>query len=281
MNALSPSIRVEQIGNATLYLGDCRSILPALQRPAAIISDPPYGQGQNTNVVGKGGMRTYGKLGPRGGGRVMKARVAGCALHSSGLTTVWPDAIAGDDEAFDPAPWLQAADRVLLWGAHKFHARLPDGSWLVWDKVPTGKVRDQGDGEAAWINDNPTRPLRIYRLLWDGVCVGPAARHEVTAGQSRVHPTQKPVALMRWCIQQARVPAGGVILDPYAGSGSTGVAALEMGYSFIGCEVEPLYFETMCRRVREAQIQPDMFGLPPAEDPADTRIADLFTEPET
>ena len=274
MNALSPSIRVEQIGNATLYLGDCRSILPTLQRPAAIIGDPPYGQRQNTNVVGKGGIRTYGDLGARGGQRVQKARATG-ALHSIGLTTVWPDAIAGDDEDFDPAPWLQAADRVLLWGAHKFHTRLPDGSWLVGDKVPTGKVRDQGDGEAAWINDDPPRPLRIYRLLWDGVCVGSAARHEVTAGQSRVHPTQKPVALMRWCIQQARVPAGGVILDPFAGSGSTGVAALEMGYPFIGIELEPLYFETMCRRVREAQIQPDMFAAP-KEDPSFMRTGNLF-----
>lgn len=283
MNAITSAVRVERIGNATLYLGDCREVLPTLQRPAAIISDPPYGQRQNTNVVQKGGIRVYGQLGERGGNRVIRARVQtkNGTFRGSGESTVWPDTIAGDDEPFDPAPWLRAADRVLLWGAHKFHARLPDGSWLVWDKVPTGKVRDQGDGEAAWINDETPRPLRIYRLLWDGVCVGSAARHEVTAGQARVHPTQKPVAVMRWCIQQARVPRGGVILDPYAGSGSTGVAALEMGYSFIGIELEPIYFETMCKRVHEAQQQPDMLtGLPPAEDPADTRIADLFREPE-
>lgn len=258
----SAIVRKEIIGNATLYLGDCRTILPLLDRPHAIISDPPYGQKQNTNVVGKGGIKTYGELGPRGGHRVMKARATG-ALHShsatSGLSVVWPDGITGDDKPFDPEPLLSAAERVLLWGAHKFSVKLPLGSWLIWDKVPTGKVRDQGDGEAAWINDDPPRPMRLYRLLWDGVCVGSAARHEVTAGQSRVHPTQKPVSLMRWCIDQMRLPLGAVILDPYAGSGSTGVAALEAQHPFIGIEIEPLYFDTMCRRVEAAQRQGNLF----------------------
>lgn len=255
-------MREEIIGSARLILGDCREIVPSLERPAALISDPPYGQRQNTNVTsGKGG-REY-RCGPQGGGsRIVDGnakRKAGGGLHTTGWATQWPEGILGDDEPFDPAPWLSAADRVLLWGAHKFADRLPAGSWLVWDKVPTGKVRDQGDGEAAWINDNPPRPLRIHRLLWDGVCVGSAARQEVTAGQSRVHPTQKPVSLMQWCIGQAHIPAGGVILDPYAGSGSTGVAALQMGFRFVGIEAVPAYFETMLRRIEAAQRQTDMF----------------------
>jgi len=101
--------------------------------------------------------------------------------------------------------------------------------------------------------------MRIYRLLWDGVCVGSHARQEVTAGQSREHPTQKPVALMRWCIERAKVPPGGVILDPYMGSGSTGVAAMQMRHPFIGIEIEPRYFDVACRRIEEAQRQGDMF----------------------
>jgi DNA modification methylase len=63
---------------------------------------------------------------------------------------------------------------------------------------------------------------------------------------------------MQWCIEQARVPRGGVICDPYAGSGSTLVAALRMGHPVIGIESEPVYFETMCKRVAEAQRQPDL-----------------------
>lgn len=275
-------VRVERIGSATLYLGDCREILPTLQRPDAIITDPPYGQRQNTNVIQKGGIRTYGDLGARGGNRVVRARVQSKngTFRGSGESTVWPDGIEGDDVPFDPTLILSAADRVLIWGAHKFADRLPQGTWLVWDKVPSGKIRDQGDGEAAWLNDVPCRPMRIYRLLWDGVCVGSAARQEVTAGQSRVHPTQKPVVLMSWCIQQSRLPKGSLVCDPYMGAGSTGVAAVEAGHPFIGIETELLYFDTACRRVESAQRQSDIFiSAPVAEDTADQRLADLFAEP--
>lgn len=242
------------IGNARLLLGDCRLIAPMLPRPAAVISDPPYGQRQNTNVVGRGGMRAVDNA--------RRVRSCGGGLHSTGIAVAWPDAIHGDAEPFDPEPWLDAADIVCLWGAHKFADRLPPGRWLVWDKVPTGKVRDQGDGEAAWINSDGA--MRIYRLLWDGVCVGSAARHEVTAGQQRVHPTQKPEALCVWTIEQARVPAGGTILDPYAGSGSTIVAAVTMGYPAIGIEIEPRYYETMLRRVEAAQRQGDLLRDAPS-----------------
>jgi len=242
-------MRKEVIGNATLYLGDCLDVLPTLGPVDAVITDPPYGQRQNTNVVGKGGTRAYSIHDKR--------RKAAGGLHSTGIATRFPDTIHGDDRPFDPAPWVAAAPVVVLWGAHKFYSRLPDGGgWLLWDKVPTGKVRDQGDGEAAWINQN--RPLRIYRLLWDGVCVGSAARHEVTAGQQRVHPTQKPEALMRWCIEQAGKPS--VIFDPYMGGGSTGVAAMQLGLQFVGAEIEPVYFDIACERIENAQRQERLFA---------------------
>lgn len=280
----TPIVREERIGNARLILGDCRAILPTLGRVDAIISDPPYGQKQNTNVIGAKGLRTY-RCGAEGGGsRVIdgnaKARTTAKGIHSTRLATRFPDAIAGDDLPFDPDLILGASDRVLVWGAHRFADRLPTGSWLVWDKVPTGKVRDQGDGEAAWLNDDPPRPLRIFRLLWDGVCVGSAARHEVTSGQSRVHPTQKPVVLMAWCIQQARLPIGASICDPYMGAGSTGVAAIEAGHPFVGIELEAQYFETALRRIEAAQRQSDLFvSAPIPEPPEDARFADLFAEP--
>jgi site-specific DNA-methyltransferase (adenine-specific) len=223
----------------TLYLGDCRDILPTLGKIDAVVTDPPYGQRQNTNI-------TPGNL------------------HSTGIAVVWPDEIVGDADPFDPEPWLQVAPRALFWGAHRFHERLPLGTWLVWDKVPTGKNRDQGDGEAAWLNDDPPKPMRLHRLLWDGVCVGSAARHEITANQRRVHPTQKPVALMDWCLRQADLTPGAVILDPYMGSGSTGIAAVRRGHPFIGIEIVPLYFETAVRRIGEALQQPDLFIERPA-----------------
>jgi site-specific DNA-methyltransferase (adenine-specific)/modification methylase len=225
------------IGNAELWHGDCRDVLPLLPACAAVVTDPPYGQAYKVNTFYKGGTRETAVI--QRNGKTLKM-----------TPNTYPD-IMGDDEPFDPAPLLGLAPTVVLWGAHKFHDRLPEGSWLVWDKVPTGKRRDQGDGEAAWINRQ--QPLRIFRLLWDGLCVGEGARHEVTAGQQRYHPAQKPEILMRWCIEQAGTPAS--VLDPYMGAGSTGVAAAQMGLRFVGVEAERRYFDIACERIASAQAQ--------------------------
>lgn len=229
------------IGNAVLYHGDARDICGGWPHVDALIGDPPYGQGYKVNTFYAGGTRESSVV--QRNGQTLKVN-----------STVY-DPIAGDDEPFDPAPWLDFAPIVLLWGAHKFADRLPPGGWLVWDKVPTGKLRDQGDGEAAWINAD--RPMRIFRLLWDGLCVGEGARHEVTAGQKRHHPMQKPELLMRWCIEQAGKPRR--IADPWMGSGSTGVAAMQMGLQFFGCEIDPHHFSIACRRIEDAQRQSALF----------------------
>lgn len=252
-------------GQVRLICGDCREILPGLPRVDAVVTDPPYGQRQNTNVRGAWGVRAV--LPP---GRGSRARKAAGGLHSTGLAVEWPEGIHGDDCAFDPSILLGLASEVLIWGAHKFSDQLPAGCWLVWDKVPTGKVRDQGDGEIAWLNSD--QPMRIFRLLWDGVCVGAAARHEVTAGQQRVHPTQKPEALMRWCLGFIQ---GHTILDPFMGSGTTGVAAVKLGRRFIGCEIESRYFDIACRRISEALRQPDLFIEQPKPQKQEKMMFDL------
>lgn len=237
-------MRVEHFEHATLYLGDCQEIVPTLDRPAALISDPPYGQKLNANILYRG----------EGGNGLRKKRVMQRSGRFTELeSTTWPTTIEGDDKPFDPAWLLERADTVLLWGHHKFGHRLPAGTVLVWDKVPTGKVRNQGDGETAWVNDRKPRPLRIFRLLWDGFCVGAGARHEVTAGQKRIHPTQKPEILMRWSLEQCQLAAGATILDPYMGTGSTGVAALQLGHPFVGIEKVERYFDTACRRIAAAR----------------------------
>jgi site-specific DNA-methyltransferase (adenine-specific)/modification methylase len=228
------SSRVEHLADGvTLYCGDCREVLPTLGKVDAVVTDPPYGQRLKINQS------------PRN-----RVDVNGGKFFTQ--PHVYPP-LFGDQEPFDPSIWLFAPE-ILLWGAHKFADRLPPGGWLVWDKVPTGKIRDQGDGEAAWINRD--MPLRIFRLLWDGVCVGSAARHEITTGQRRYHPTQKPEALMLWCLKFIH---GNIILDPFMGSGTTGVAVVKLGRCFTGIEIEPRYFDIACRRISDALARPDLF----------------------
>lgn len=229
-------MRVETIGNATLYLGDCLALKDQFQADA-IVTDPPYGQNYKVR---------YGQDEViQRNGTVMRVK-----------PNEYPP-IRGDDREFDPTPWLSLCPTVILWGAHKFAHRLPPGGWFVWDKMPNGKVKIQGDGEAAWINR--AQPMRIYRLLWDGICAGSEARHEITAGQRRYHPAQKPEALMRWCITQAGDDVA-TVLDPYMGSGSTGVAAAHLSKNFIGVEIEPAYFDIACERIENAQRQERLFA---------------------
>lgn len=225
------SVRKEVIGLATLYLGDCREIVGALERPAAIITDPPYGIGY---------VRT-------GGGKKGEYRARSVSqMHGNDGSP-----IAGDAEPFNPAPWLTAADAVLLWGANHFAQCLPHGRWLAWNKLGGLEPWDSfSDVEFAWVNGRGAD--RIFSHLWKGLC-------QAGSGTRREHPTQKPVPLGKFCITQAKVPKGGVILDPYAGSGSFGVAAVEIGHPFVGIEIEKKYFDVMCRRVEQAQRQGDMF----------------------
>lgn len=250
---MTGAIREEvRIGNCRLLLGDCERIRPMLATPfAACIFDPPYGQKHNVDRTG-----SKSRQGAR---RNVTTRPRANLVRAKKYKPVH-----GDDRPFDPAPWLDVAPRIVIWGAHKFADRLPPGSWLVWDKVPTGKVRDQGDGEAAWINFDPPKPLRIFRLLWDGVCIGGAAHRD---GDRRVHPTQKPIALMQWTLQQASLAPGAAILDPYMGSGPIGIAAIRAGHPYVGIEIEREYFDISCERMGAAYAQRDLFVADAAAKP--------------
>ena len=237
-------MRVETIGLATLYLGDCREIAPTLERPAAVISDPPYGVALNT--------RTAGTRRHRG--------------QAFGLTRSadFP-AVIGDEAPFDVSCWLGAADAVVLWGANHFGMMPGASRWLVWDKRCGGTPDDNADCELAW--SNVGGPARIHRQVWRGFFR--EGEENAAVSGAKEHPTQKPVALMRWCIEQAKVPPGGLILDPYMGSGSTGVAAVEMRHPFVGIEIEPRYFDIACRRIEAAQRQGDLLrDLPETQEPA-------------
>ncbi len=227
--------RVEHIGDATLYLGDCLDILPTLDRAHALISDPPYGISTNTD------------------------RSHRCARLSKGaMPTDWAPhkAVHGDDQPFDPAALLDFK-QVVLWGANHYCDKLPGAPhWLVWDKREGTTPDDNADCELAWTNVRG--PARMFRHLWRGLCR--RGEENIASGRQawRLHPTQKPVALMTWCIQQVGTPA--VVIDPYMGSGSTGVAAARMGLQFIGVEIDADYFEVCCERINDAYRQQRLFA---------------------
>jgi site-specific DNA-methyltransferase (adenine-specific) len=205
------------IGNTTLYLGDCLEILPTLPKVDAVITDPPYGIGKDGQQKTTGGH----------GGRK--------AYEFLG----W-DADRPAKPLFDLL--LAAADVHVIWGGNYFADFLPaTGKWLVWDK---GQRINQSDGELAYTSLNGALRICVINrveLMTDGA----------------EHPTQKPVRLMEWSIEQIGRP--GTVLDPFMGSGSTGVAAIRMGASFIGIEREPRYFDIACRRIEQAQAQAQLF----------------------
>ena len=214
--------RKEVIGNATLYLGDCLEILPTLEKVDAVITDPPYGIGYSHGV---------------GGGKLARS------------TKFDSHPIIGDNKPFDPSPWL-GFQKVVLFGANHFANRLPDSPfWLIWDKRDGVCSNDQADVEMAWVKGKGQ--ARIIRHLWNGMLKASER------GDERVHPTQKPVAVMEWSIKT--VGADGTILDPFMGSGTTGVACMNLGRKFIGIEIEPKYFEIACERIAQAQKQIRMF----------------------
>ena len=198
----------------TIYHGDCREWMPEAD---VIVTDPPYG---------------IGWVGARGSARFRKVQQ--------------PVAIVGDDVPFDPA-FLIALDKpTVLFGAHHYADRLPASpAWLIWDKREGGTSTDQADCDMAWSNLN--RPARLFNYRWRG---GGHLSHEngIPVGRGKpvsIHPTQKPLALMRWVLEMC---PPGTVLDPFMGSGTTLVAAKSLGRRAIGIEIEERYCEIAAKR---------------------------------
>ena len=203
-------MRVETIGRATLYLGDCRALLDAVGPYDAIVTDPPYGIGASSGV-GKYGVAKWG------GNEDLK----------------WDDEAPVELVQYLAGKGLPA----IIWGGNYF--ALPSHRCpLVWDKGAGFRSRTFAEFELAWSNLDLN--AKIY-------CRDPLAKGDY---DGKEHPTQKPVQLMHWCL--GLIPTADTILDPFMGSGTTGVAAIQMGKAFIGIEREERYFEAACRRIREA-----------------------------
>jgi len=223
--------RIETIAEGvTLYLGDCREILPTLGKVDAVVTDPPYGIGE---AAGKAKTRTSG----------FTAKIKGQHVRDYGDDD-W------DDEPIDPATMalVRAAGRWAIIFGGNYYELPPTPCWLVWDKL-NGDT-DFAGCELAWTN--MPKAVRRIQFLWNGALRG----NKEKRGD---HPTQKPLEVMRWCI--GHLPSGSrTIIDPFMGSGTTGVAAVSLGRKFIGIERSEKYFDAACRRITEQSGRPDMFS---------------------
>jgi len=200
--------------------GDSVGVLPTIPDASSVLvlTDPPYGIAYNREKTPQGKH-----------------------VHSNRKQVA---IVEGDDAPFDPSPLLRFRN-LILWGANCYASKLPNNPvWLAWDKVTRNGLKLRiAEIELAWTNC-VGRP-RCFRYLWSG------AYREDERGDS-FHPTQKPIALMQWCIGIAR-PEPKVILDPYCGAGSTCIAAKQLGRKYIGIEINKGY----CDIARDRLLQLD------------------------
>jgi DNA modification methylase len=218
--------RIETIGDAMLYLGDCREILPTLKGIAGVLTDPPYGMdytsGHATDRLWKAGRKITNDN--------------DCSIRDAALALIDCPAI--------------------VFGTHKVAEPPGTRQHLIWD---------QGPALGMGALDLPWKPSHseLYILgkgFVGGRNWGSVLYHhptQATAKNGRRHPNEKPVGLLERLL---RWMPPGLICDPFMGSGSTGEAALKAGRSFIGIEIEPTYFEISCERLRKITRQPDMIG---------------------
>ena len=199
----------------TIYHGDCRDILPTLAPVDLVLTDPPYG---------------ISKWSATGGNSLRQNEVD--------MIRVWD--VAPSAETLRLV--VSAGRYAIVWGGNYFADALGGfRSPLVWDKQIRGM--HFADGEMAWTNFDFST-LRIFTY--------PVASSDVKG--KRVHPTQKPIALLRWCIQQCK--SANTILDPFMGSGTTLRAAKDLGRKAIGIEIEERYCEIAATR-----LQQEVFAL--------------------
>lgn len=238
--------RVEHLAEGvTLYLGDCRDILPTLGPVDAVITDPPYGINKASwdavvplewfvaakNAVGEtGAVYVFGDA----------VTLSSFQVHWEQRGVQWSARIAWvyEDGPRNAAAWTSKHEDCLFYRGLNHKMQAP--------KEPSIH-RDPRWGDDRLVGDVWKRP----RILGN-------------YGERSEHPTQKPIAVMQLPIL-ASTKAGDVVCDPFMGSGSTGVAAVKLGRKFIGIDLEPTYFDIACKRISDALEQPDMFVAPPAK----------------
>lgn len=176
-----------------------------------------------------------------------------------------------DEINFDIASIVSVADQATVWGAEYLAPDLPRSkAWLTWVKRPidagdfSEDSRSYATTEIAWTTEGKSA---FFPLVWDG-----GMRQGAAENRTFCHPSQKPIELMRWCVKRHKAET---ILDPFMGSGTTGVACVQLQRRFIGIELDETYFDIACKRIEEAYKQPSLFSV---EKPKPPKTRDMFEE---
>jgi DNA modification methylase len=205
------------IGDAALYRGDCLEILPTLPKVDAVVTDPPYG-----------------------------------IAHSSGYGASWQNTqIANDGDTSVRDMALSGFENVAAFGTWKTPPIAGTKGCLVWDKGPAFGM---GDLSFPW--KGSWELVYVKGRLWAGSRDEGVLRGHLQVSwesKGRCHPHEKPTSLIAALL--VKLPLGVTVLDPFMGSGTTGVACANLGRKFIGIEIEPKYFDIACRRIEAAQRQ--------------------------
>ena len=213
-----------------LHLGDCLEVMRSMPDKSvdAVITDPPYGIGESRKrVMSRGGVT-----------KLSGANNKYVAPKDYGEFE-WDKKPASDEQI---AELIRTSVNQVIFGGNYFNLP-PSPCWVVWDKQ--NGTNDFADCELAWTSYKTA--VRKIEWKWNGF---------IRQGNDiRYHPTQKPLGVMKWLIEKY-THEGDTILDPFMGSGTTGVACVQTGRNFIGIEIDPTYFAIAERRIKEAQMQP-------------------------
>jgi DNA modification methylase len=221
------------IGMATLYHADMMEVLPTLPRADLVIADPPYGIGE-TNGKKKRRSKAFGS--------------SSFSAHNTRRRVI--EAPEYDHQDWDTSPaapeeiaaTIAAGKHCIIWGGNYFHLP-PAKGWLVWDKINSG---DFADCELAW--SNLPSAVRLFRHMWNGML------RDSEKNEPRCHATQKPIVLMKWCIQRVKETPK-LVIDPYMDSAPVGIACADMGIQYIGVERDKRNFDIACARIERANQQ--------------------------
>lgn len=208
----------EVIGNATLYCADCSDVLPELEKFDLCLTDPPYGIGNFVQVSG----RIRGRAG------------------NTGREVEWNNS-KPDQSIFEQIKHISR--HRIIFGANHFNCFEDKGGAIIWDK--NQKMPNFSKCEIA--SCTHYKKTEIVRIPWTNFIV----KHKAQTG----HPNERPVELYEWCIDYLPIKKFESVIDPFMGSGSTAVAAINKGKRYVGIEREQEYFDTACERIEETQRQ--------------------------